>query len=66
MKGRLLKLPKKEIKKDIEDLFHELSYWDYYAEKSIWLAGEFSLADILLFPVSKKKKISSIFKFIFL
>jgi glutathione S-transferase len=51
LKGRFLKLNKKELKKDIEDLFHELSYWDYYLEKSVWLAGEFSLADILLFPV---------------
>eukprot|EP01080_Neovahlkampfia_damariscottae_P006802 gene6802-10968_t len=51
LKGRLLKLPKKDIKNDIEDLFHELSYWDFYAEKSLWLAGEFSLADILLYPV---------------
>jgi len=45
-----LNLQNDEIIEDIYNIKKELYFWDYYLENSYYLAGEFSLCDITLFP----------------
>jgi glutathione S-transferase len=49
-KTKILNLENEHILDDINEMKQELTYWDYYLENSYYFAGEFSLADIVVFP----------------